>query len=327
MSLSLMAESAFADLEQTLAALRAQSNCGRLEAVISRADAVKDELKPEWIEGFHSVKILPSPSASPMWDWRAAAVRAASAPIIALCEDHSFPEPGWAEALLAAHEGGNWAGVGPGMLNYNPQTATSWASFLIEYGSWAYPVRGGEMHHIPGNNSAYRRDVLLKEFGDELGERLRAETAMQWELRRRGHRFLLEPKARTRHMNRSLPWTNYKVHFQAGRVFAVGRCRDWSLLVRLAWAAAAPVLIPAVRFSRGIASAWRVGGLGLVLRVSPILAGNLVSDGLGQMLGYLTKRADVEIEPLSQIHFGRKNYVTDTEKATLRGRAEGDSAG
>ena len=36
-----------------------------------------------------------------------------------LCEDHCFPADGWAEALVAAHQG-PWAAVGPAFLNANP---------------------------------------------------------------------------------------------------------------------------------------------------------------------------------------------------------------
>ncbi|MBZ5603604.1 MAG: hypothetical protein LAO79_14990, partial [Acidobacteriia bacterium] len=43
---------------------------------------------------------------------RAAAIRAAAAPIVVLGEDHSFPTEGWAQALLAEFESGV-AGVGP----------------------------------------------------------------------------------------------------------------------------------------------------------------------------------------------------------------------
>ena len=34
--------------------------------------------------------------------------RQASAPIVAYAEEHSYPEPGWAEALIRAHLDGSW---------------------------------------------------------------------------------------------------------------------------------------------------------------------------------------------------------------------------
>jgi Glycosyl transferase family 2 len=49
---------------------------------------------------------------------RATGVRHASAPVVALTEDHAYPAPGWAEALINAHKEG-WAAVGPVMANAN----------------------------------------------------------------------------------------------------------------------------------------------------------------------------------------------------------------
>jgi hypothetical protein len=46
----------------------------------------------------------------------AAGVRHARAALMALAEDHCFPEPDWAERLIQAHEG-PWAAVGPAVRN------------------------------------------------------------------------------------------------------------------------------------------------------------------------------------------------------------------
>ena len=59
----------------------------------------------------------------------------AHAPIVALAEDHCFPEPGWADALIRAHQG-PWAVVGPVVRNANPATIVSWCDFVIGYGPW-----------------------------------------------------------------------------------------------------------------------------------------------------------------------------------------------
>lgn len=73
---------------------------------------------------------------------RAAGVRAATAPVVALAEDHAFPAPGWAEAFIERH-GEGWAAVGPVISNANPRSATSWANLLIEYAPWLEGARGG----------------------------------------------------------------------------------------------------------------------------------------------------------------------------------------
>jgi GT2 family glycosyltransferase len=62
---------------------------------------------------------------------RSAGIRAACAPIVVLSEDHSFPDPDWAEALVKAHESG-CAVAGPVITNGNPKSLTSWANLLLE---------------------------------------------------------------------------------------------------------------------------------------------------------------------------------------------------
>ena len=81
--------------------------------------------------------------------------------IVAFVEDHCFPTPGWAEALLRAHERA-WAGVGPVVLNANPKRTLSWANLLIEYGPWLHPRERGTVSHIPGHNSSYSLVVLME---------------------------------------------------------------------------------------------------------------------------------------------------------------------
>ncbi len=56
----------------------------------------------------------------------------ASAPVVALVEDHAYPAPGWAEGIIDAHKNG-WAAVGPVMANANPHGLMSWVNLLIEY--------------------------------------------------------------------------------------------------------------------------------------------------------------------------------------------------
>src|SRR6478736_163972 len=107
---------------------------------------------------------VPQSVVTGFWGWQL--VVRARAPIVAFVEDHCFPTPGWAEALLRAHERA-WAGVGPVVLNANPKRTLSWANLLIEYGPWLHPRERGTVSHIPGHNSSYKR-ALLMEYGDQL---------------------------------------------------------------------------------------------------------------------------------------------------------------
>ena len=57
-----------------------------------------------------------------------------------MIEDHSYPEPEWAEALLRAHAG-PWTVVGPAVANANPDYTASWVNYVLSYGGFAPPAR------------------------------------------------------------------------------------------------------------------------------------------------------------------------------------------
>lgn len=214
---------------------------------------------------------------------RASGVRAARGRVVAFAEDHCLPHPAWAEAILDRHRGA-WSGVGPVFRNGNPGNRVSRANFLIEYGDWAAPHPGGEIDHIPGHNSTYKRAALL-EYGADLDSVLEAESPMQWEMRSRGHRFFLEPRARVHHWNFSLLAPSLRLRFWGGRLFAANRARSWGLARRGLYAIASP-LIPVVRLRRLLRALGRLeeeGQRGGVLAVSFVL---LLADGFGEFLGY-----------------------------------------
>lgn len=210
-------------------------------------------------------------------------VRAASAPVVAFGEDHAFPEPDWAERLVAAHAG-DWVAVGPAVTNANPVTAVSRADWMIGYGPWLAPAASRDADFLPGHNSSYRREALAA-LGDELDAWLESETLLHWELRARGHRLRLEAGARIAHVNFSR-WRSWlAVQFHAGRSFAGARSRRMSLPRRVVYVAGSP-LIPWVRLARIVGHARRGPGVGIVVTSLHALVVGLLADAAGQAVGY-----------------------------------------
>ena len=202
---------------------------------------------------------------------RAAAVRAASASLVVLGETHCFPAPGWAEALVAAHESGEPAVVGPVVLNANPKTVISWANLIMDYGPWLYPTETGPGEQLPGHNSCYRRDELLA-YDGRLAEMLAYETALHDDLRRRGRELVLSGDARVRHLNVSVAGDWMRERFQVGRAFSSARSSRWPLWRRALYVVGAP-LIPLVRFWRLAPNARRAKGRPLRGPALPGVAG------------------------------------------------------
>src|SRR5271165_5656344 len=224
MSVVVITPDGYETIATVLRHLEAQSVKRQLEVVIVAPATDAIPLDAPELQGFHKVQLVPfagvvsSTSAA-----RVAGVRAARAPVVAFVEDHSFPQPGWAEALIAAYSG-PWAAVGPAVGNANPGNSISWANLLIEYEPWLDAVVPEAVEHLPGHNSSYKRALLL-EYGDALEAMLEAESVLHWDLRTRGFQLRLEPAARTLHLNYSTVPASIQLRFHAGRIFAAARAR------------------------------------------------------------------------------------------------------
>ena len=301
-------------VETTIRHLARQTIAARIELVVVGVSDARCALPPDLAAAFWAERFVPVGSLGSIARANAAGVRAARAPVVALAEDHCFPEPEWAAALVEAHQG-PWAAVGPALANANPGTAVSWADFLIGYGPWAEPIASGEAPFLPGHNSSYKREVLLG-YGDRLEAALEAETVLHLDLRARGHRLFLCSAARARHVNFSLlrSWLRVQVH--NGRVFAGARAEGWSAPRRALYAAASP-LIPLVRLRRCARVARRLGPAHpRARRALPVLAVGLALDGAGQMLGYALG-AGSSGRALARFEFRRIDHVRGADRAAF----------
>jgi hypothetical protein len=264
--------------------LQAQSARDRLEVVIVTPDPARIDPGDPALRGFGATQVVAGavpdlPSA------RAAGIRAAGAPVVVIGETHSFPEPGWAQALIDAHRG-PWSVVGPAILNANPQTMRSWANVLLDYGRFVDAAQSGEVRDLPGHNSSFKREVLLA-CGDRLEQEMISDSMLVWSLHDEGHRFYLEARARTAHLNVTRPAGWIKDRFHAGRVFAALRGAAWPAWRRAVYAAAWP-LIPAVRLTRAMRDIRAAGLAGRLLPgvLAPLTVA-LVSSSFGEGVGYL----------------------------------------
>jgi hypothetical protein len=307
LSVVLSTPDSFETIRRTVAWLGAQTARDRLELVIVAPSRGVLELDESALEGFAASQVVEVGEVRSAAAGNAAGVRAAGAPLVVMAEDHSYPQPDWAEALIAAHRG-PWAAVGPVVANGNPRTAVSWADFLPGFGTWQESTPGGEADHLPGHNSSYKRHLLL-EFGDELEQMLQAESVLHWELRDRGHRLLLEPAAVTRHFNFSKLSIYLRATFLHARTFAAQRARGgrWGIARRLAYGAAWP-LIPIVRLRRVVPVQRRATDCVSLPRLLPVVLLGLGVSAVGEATGYLFGPGNAP-EKVSTFEFHRDRYV------------------
>ncbi len=268
-------------VQATMRALQAQTAAAQMEIVFVAPTPL--EVNVAELHTFHSWQIVTHPFES-IGEGYAAGIHATRAPVVVLTEDHSFPAPNWAERLLAAHQNPHTV-VAPAMRNGNPDTATSWADFLIAYGKWAEPITSGAMDFLPGHNSSYKRAALLAQQ-EHLVERLQAETVLHWELRAQGHSLYLEATTHTAHLNFAMlrPWLAAQLY--SARIFAAQRARTWHAGKRALYALASP-LVPVIRFLRLWGAVQRqTFDLRVRAQVCLLLACGLGVDAIGQALGY-----------------------------------------
>jgi hypothetical protein len=282
----------YAPFRQTIDHLRAQTALDRLELVIVTGSKQTLGLDAAHLAAFPSVQVIEVGSDTSPGAASAAAMAAATAPVVVIGEDHSRPEPGWAEALIQAHRGA-WAAVGPRVKNGNPTSPVSWANYVISFARWADPAPAGQVPSLPSHNTSYKRSIMLQ-YGPALAGLLEVEGLLHADLRAKGYPLYLEPAAVTHHIN-IIRWSVFaRDQFHSGRLFAGVRVRQgrWSWRRRWLYIVGAP-LIPLVRL-------WRISrepgwqALPRPVRIQallPLLAG-IVLHTLGEVVGYVSGSGD-----------------------------------
>ena len=110
--------------------LRAQTARDRIELIVVAESARAVDCGALQGDVFAACRVVEVGPITQRGDAAAKGIRAATAPIVAMIEDHSYPEPEWAEALLRAHAG-PWTVVGPVVANANPDYAASWVNYVL----------------------------------------------------------------------------------------------------------------------------------------------------------------------------------------------------
>ena len=172
-------------------------------------------------DAFASLTIVPVGPITDADRSLAAGVRATHAAVVAIIEDHAYPEPEWAEALVDAHHG-PWAIVGPSFENANPASSFSWANMFIAYGRWVRARESGAVDEVSRHNLSAKRDVLVG-YGEELEDRLVRGGGLLEDVRERGYELYLEPGAKVHHVNPSKLSSTLRLRIDSGRLHAARR--------------------------------------------------------------------------------------------------------
>lgn len=273
-------------VRRTLRHLRAQSIADRVEVIlIGPEESSFDDLGASETAGFARCRRLGIGPFDEVERAFVPGIRSASAPIVALLENHVYPDPDWARAVVRAFEG-PWTAVGSVISNANGATATSWVEHFMTYGQHDETAKGGEVTRIPRNNSTFRREALLA-FGDRLPDVLARDGGLLDALRRDGRRFWRAGDARMRHLNPSRLRSMLRLRFHSGRASADTRARTagWSPARRLLYVATSPAF-PVLRLRAMWPGLRAHPARAEMPTIAPLLALVLVLDAVAQAAGF-----------------------------------------
>lgn len=209
-----------------------------LEIIVPCTPAIARALDSLGAEHGSGVLRPPADPAGDTWVLRSIGVAAARAPVVATIEDHTIPEPGWAAAVVAAHEAPH-AVIGGAVHKGTPDSIVGWAMYFFDYWRYLAP-RAGPTRFLSACNVSYKREALGRIAG--VWSRRMHETDVHAALAARGETLWLEPRMAVRQRRPLLFRDAWRELFRHGRLYGADRAGAHSPGARLAHAIALPAL-------------------------------------------------------------------------------------
>ncbi len=268
------------DLHGCLKALDAQTSA---VAEVIVVDRLGDALRAAAQRDFPAIIILPVASGTTIPEMRAVGIAAATAPAIAVIEDHVIVPPDWARRMLDMLAEGNDV-VGGAIENAATESLMDWAAFLCEYSASLPPLPSGPSGGVPGNNVIYRKEVLDR-YTDVLAQH-NWENHLHDAMRADGIELIMRPDIVVGHKMHYTFWLYFSQRFLYSRSYAAARVADAPLSRRLAMGAAAFAL-PPMMYWRTVSRIYsKRKHLGHLVRSLPLLVPFCISWGAGEIVGY-----------------------------------------
>jgi len=214
----------------------------RIEVIV--ADSTDDATRRRLREGWPWVTLLTFDEQQTVPELRAAGVFSATAPYVALIEDHCLVRNGWARRIVEDHRAGHPVVGGP-VRNVATSRLRDWAAFLCEYSEHMEPMPAGPTGTLTGMNVSYDRPALAA-IHDLLREG-RWETWLHPRLVASGFELYADPEVVIEHAKDFgfREFVSQRWHYS--RSYAGTRNADlgWK---RPLYALGSPLLVPLVSF-------------------------------------------------------------------------------
>ncbi len=270
------------DLTGCLAALSVQRTDVRLEILV--IDRCGEPVRSRIRTMYPDVRLVEVNAATTIPQMRAEAFRLATAPAVAVIEDHVLVPEGWARRLLNAL-GSTEQVVAGAVENAATGTLLDWAAFLCEYSHCLPPLPAGRVEWLTGNNVVYPKP-LLDRYRTVIEEG-RWENYLHDTLRDAGIPLICHPEIVVGHKKHYTVGEYVSQRYLYARSYAGARVAGAPLPRRLAYGLAAFALPPLLYYrtvsrilAKGRHRAWLIKSL-------PLLGVFVVAWGWGEVVGYL----------------------------------------
>jgi len=268
----------WADLERCLAALEPERDEVALEVLV--VDRCGEALRAAVAGRFPWAQVVPVAPATTIPQMRAEAFDRATAPSVAVIEDHVLVPRGWARRLLAARRSARV--VGGGVRNAATARWVDRVAFYCEYSHLLVALPAGPSAWLTGNNTVYDRALLAAHR--DVYHAGRWEDHLHAALRRAGVELVLCPDLVVDHRKHYTVVEYLSQRYLYARSFAGARLAGASRARRALYGLAA-LGLPAVllgRVGRRMAEAGRWRELPAAL---PLLALFVAAWGAGEAVG------------------------------------------
>ncbi len=280
LSIIIPSVNSYDDLHGCLKAIDAQTSA---VAEVIVVDRLGDALRGAVQRDFPSTIILPVASDTTIPEMRAVGIAAATAPAVAVIEDHVIVPPDWARHMLDALADGNDV-VGGAIENAAVENQMDWAAFLCEYSASLPPLPSGPSGGVPGNNVIYRKEVLDR-YTDVLAKH-NWENHLHDAMKSDGIELIMRPDIVVGHKMHYTFWLYFSQRFLYSRSYAAARVADAPMSRRLAMGAAAFAL-PPLMYWRTVSRIYsKRKHRDHLVRALPLLVPFCMSWGAGEIVGY-----------------------------------------
>jgi len=270
----------FSDLKVCLEALERQRGDVRLQVIV--VERCGESVRRQVREAYPTAHLEAVDRTVTIPQMRARAFALATAPAVAVIEDHVIVPGGWARRLLDALDGATQVVAGA-VENGATDTVLDWAAFLCEYSHCLPPLPSGRADWLTGNNVVYPKSLLDRYRS--VVERGRWENHLHDTLRDEGVPLVCHPEIVVSHKKHYTFGEYLSQRYLYARSYAGERVAGRPLSSRMAYGLAA-LGLPPLLYYRTVSRILRKGRhRAWLIKSLPLIALFVVAWGWGEAMG------------------------------------------